>query len=171
MIFQKPLGWLQRFLYNVEGGSIPFPQPTIDISQDYPLEYTSIVVNATGVIGTVTSTIFAPDQEHHGYIPWLSMSVVGGGTCLVADQFRVRVVDPSTNAMDLTVMSGVATSQYPLIRGGLSTAGNMFLGQDAIYIPPGWTCQIGFTSAAAGLNVTYRGILHQRLKSYPVRPT
>lgn len=169
-IFQKPLGWVQRYFYNVEGGNIPFPAPVLPVSYDFPLEYKPISVSGTTAVGTVSFDIFVPGQERHGKVIHLSISA-NPGTFPATDNFRIRIVDPAGNASELALQTGLATGYYPLICSVLGALGppTQFVGVPIpVYIPSGWKLAGAATSVAGGTPFLVTGALWDRLKSYPV---
>lgn len=172
-LFQKPLGWAQRFLYNVEQGPLPFPQLALAVDYDWPLEYKTIQVALVSVVGTTSVTIYDPGQEKHGLVTHLVSTV--STSFLAADTIRLHLIPPNpaaVPAIPLTIQNGYATSFVSMIRslqnGLTGTSAFSNVGIPPVYVPPGWILQGLITSAAAGLSQTFSGVVWERLKSLPV---
>lgn len=170
-LFQKPLGWVQRFLYNVEQGALPFPNLALSIDYDWPLDYRSIAVNLTSIVGTNNTTLYAPDQEHHGIVTHLVTSV--STTFLATDTIRLFLAPPGGGGLSIPIClcTGTAVSEYAFIRSKVDVAsgsGGHYNSIPPVYVPPLWTLSGNMTSTAAGLVQTFSGSVWERLKSYPL---
>lgn len=169
-IVQKWLGWVARFLYNVEHGQVPAPVPVLEVGVDWPLEYTPIVTSYVTVAGSVVTTVLTTDDEHHALLVYLQLAAAAG----------IPVADVLTLAM--TLRTGESVNPWSIngnnaIFTGISVVGgvavqagsNQVFGANPVYVPPGATLRIAHTSAAAGLAVTVRGEALVRPRHYPLR--
>jgi hypothetical protein len=167
-IFQKPLGWVQRYLYNVEAGQIPFPQPVLDVSLDWPLQISRISDNYNTIAGTVNRTVHAPPQEFHSFV--LQLSIVGNipatdviGLIHIVDGLPIRY----------SSITGTALTFCPIIGGYMrnATAAAATDGMRPMYVKPGDSIQIEHFSVAGGVAMAANGACLFRLKSYPLQLT
>lgn len=164
---QKYLGWVQRYLFTVETGTIPYPQPVLNIDLDWPLEQHVIRDSYTTIVGTVNQTILNVPTEYHAWVTHLSVS----GAILAAD--AVGLIHTIQGlVVRLSSNTGTAVSYSPLIGGFLrtATAAAGVDGMRPIYVGPGDSLQVEHGSAAAGAAMTVRGIYIFRSKFHPLLP-
>lgn len=173
-IVQKPLGWLQRFLYNVEYGPLQVPTPVVTVDHDWPLEVQRISITDTTIVGTISPTIYAPGQEKHGIVYLLSSFRSSAGSFPQADIIGFNFVDATGLAIRAVTHDGaIAMDHVPLI-GSLSVYGSAGIGVpirgiDAIYVPPGASLQYIHASGTAGNTLIVLGSVVERPRSYPLR--
>ena len=171
-LFQKPLGWLQRFLYNVEQGHLPFPAPVIEVGQDWPLESQRITSAFTTAVGTISPTVYAPGEEKHGLVWTMSSFRSAAGQFPNTDVQGLNFVSREGTAIRLiSFEASLALDHVPLIEAVALPAATVtpVWGVKAVYVPPGASLQYIHTSVAGGLNGILLGGVIERLKSYPLR--
>lgn len=170
MIFQKPLGWLQRFLYNVELGDLPPIRSTISIDQDWPLEYKKISAGVTTIAGNVFTNLYTASQEKHALV-WMLWA--NNGVLLpVTDSMSLFLVLREGEESPLWNWFGtlVPLTSVPIIGGKtIPAVGGQFSGITPVYVPAGAVLRHIHASVAGGVTYTLSGIMVERLKSYPLR--
>lgn len=170
-LFQKPLGWVQRFLYNVEQGAIPFPQPTLSVDWDWPLQYEKTTTTLTSVNGTVQTTLFTMGAEKHCMLVHFTANFSSGG---VAGDVIFVTLDLGAASQRIYTMNAFAVAHgvLPIIGAktnlGGATAVEM-TGLPPLYVPPGASVILGLQSGTAGSILGLNAIRIERLKSYPLR--
>lgn len=173
MILQKPLGWLQRFLYSVERGELPFPNPVIEIGQDWPLEFLRVSQTFATIAGTLSPTIYAPGEEKHGLVWTLSGFRSAAGVFPATDVMGLNFVTREGTAVRLISFEAGADAldHVPLIGSSVvpAAATAQLSGVSPVYVPPGASLQYIHTSVAGGLNGILLMVVLERLKSYPLR--
>lgn len=173
MILQKPLGWLQRFLYSVERGELPFPNPVIEIGQDWPLEFLRQTTSSATIAGTISPTVYAPGEEKHGLVWTMSAFRSAAGQFPVTDVMGLNFVTRENTAVRMiSYEAGTLTLDHvPLIGSAAVPGGSgiQVVGLQPVYVPPGASLQYIHTSVAGGLNLILLLVVLERLKSYPLR--
>jgi hypothetical protein len=165
MMLQKPLGWLQRFLYNVELGPIPPPQATISIDWDWPLDVKRSTFTITTVVGTVNTTVYDPGQEKHGLILFFSVT---GGTA--ADSGFATLSVPVNAAVRIYTHDSLVGAIQNIIGGLQVTAtGTERRGITPVYVPAGGNLVYGHQSGTAAVALGASLLILERPKSYPLR--
>lgn len=172
MNVQKPLGWLQRFLYNVEMGPLPPLIGSIDVNLDWPLEYLKVKIALSAVgVGNTDFSFYVPGQEKHGLV---CMAFVQTSVALPAgDQIRLRLTNRNLETSFITMIAGTGAAGnnlFALINGySGSGVGPGLYGIPPVYVPAGATLDLEMNSAAGGYNVLLDGFAIERTKSYPLR--
>lgn len=178
-LFQKPLGWLQRFLYNVESGQVPFPTPTISIDLDWPLEPTMGIDSRITSAGTEEYLTFSPpgpDSGNQFHAIVTDVSIRGNTPFPATDEIHLvyrfapySLTNP-TNAEEIVLwsFSGYAMRNLMLV-GGLSFETALIMpGHRPVYVAPGHCIFIRHGSAAGGVTVNARALVYSRPKSHPL---
>lgn len=171
-LLQKPLGWLQRFLYNVEDGPIPGPQAVITVDHDWPLEARIVLATYNTIAGFVTTDLLTLSQENHALFFGL-MLTGSGGTVATTDSIQMSVENftPGQSWVPIRYSGfAAAVDNVPLIQAKMMGAAQVQMhGVDPQYMPPGSTLRISHGSVAGGLAVSLKGAVVVRPKSYPLR--
>ena len=170
-VLQKPLGWLQRYLYNIEQGPLPFPQPVITINHDWPLEYRAFTNAFNTIVGTQSVNLYlpAPQQEKHGIVRYLSVL----GANLAGDLAQLQIVDPAGIATLIEHQTGSVAGGFIMLGGPFIQGPGAFscpVAIPGVYIPPGWLLRLNYTSAVAATPFTVQGVVWERVRSYPLVP-
>lgn len=168
---QHYFGWLQRFLYQIESGELPFPTPAVDVSWDWPQEHRILSRDYATIAGTVTTPFYQPAEGRHGLV-WASSIEVGAGIA-ANDSVSLRLdrggLTPSVNLTRFD--SNGALIHMPLI-GGLAvnvTSGMFIRGIDPVYVPNGMTLNVIHSSAAGGQSVSGRAVVIDLPSFQPLR--
>lgn len=170
MRLQKPLGWVQRYLYNIEQGPIPGPSAVLSVDQDWPLPlYAVRQISGATIAGQVTTTVYQPDVEHHGLV--IGAHLESAGAAFPAtDIVTVTLADEVVRVGILgRFQPTVAFSFLPLIGGEYLSGADRFRGPNPIYVPPRWQVEVRHASVAGGINFNVNLIVLERLRSYPLR--
>jgi len=169
--FQKPLGWFQRYLYNVEYGDIPFPNPSVDISLDWPLQWSHNRSSYATIAGSVATTVYQPDNEHHGLVVGVTVQVTSLANFVASDTLTLTLEDTgSLRQWTIHFWNNVAAPHATLVGGRTSlTGGVCVVGCDPMYIPPGFKMTINHGSVAGGVNHFVDSMVLERFKYYPLR--
>lgn len=168
-ILQKPLGWAQRFLYNVEQGPLPSPQLVLPIDQDWPLEQKMVRADGNTAAGGLTTLTIAPGQEKHALVTHLLQNGDIATPFPATDNVFARMTQPNGLVMDIARTGGSAVNYFPLVGCALNGSSLQWFGIDPVYVPPGWTLEILHVSVAGGIFYESVAIYLERLKSYPLR--
>lgn len=171
LYLQKPLGWLQRFLYNIQAGPIPFPQPTIAVDQDWPLEIVRIQVNFTPIVGTLSvPNVVQTSADQHALVFMLNTVQTGAGGWPANEQASLNLnwnglAVPIFQVLDLNPFD-----MFPMIGGAARVTGsNLIKGMPPVYVPPSASLDYTHVSVAGGLTGGLFGVALFRQKSYPLR--
>lgn len=169
-VFQKPLGWVQRYLYNIEAGQLPFPQLTLPIDLDWPRQVYRAFNSFSSVAGTTNQNILQPPAEFHAIMTHLSL---GYSAAIPATDTVGLIYNFASGAqVRLSAITGtVFGGQYISLIGGVSwqNTSGMLMGIDPVYVQPGDSLQVEVSSAAGGLTIQAVGMYQFRQKSLPIR--
>jgi len=169
---QKPLNWLQKFLYNVEWGPFPFPQPTISIDHDWPLEFERINNVFVTVAGTLNNPgFFSTNANQHALIFQLSTIQTGaGGWPAAGEQCSLNQTIQGLAVPLIQVLDLNPYDVFPLIGCAARVTGQPIVqGLRPIYMPPSSQLDYTHVSTAGGLNGALMGYAMIRQKVYPLR--
>lgn len=168
---QRYLGWLQRFLFQAEVGSFPFPQPTVGIDYDWPLPLQPIGFTYTSAVGNTQTTIIASDIEKHYLIDILCMQ--GAAVFPITDIFQLTLSQPAGEDIPLIRYAGtdVAALTLPLIGTSLKSNGSgaQLVGIPPIYLPPQSILRVNHASVAGGVVTKIIGRRLELPKFSPLR--
>lgn len=176
---QRYLGWLQRFLYQVETGQVPPVIPTVQINQDWPQQVEFRRFTYTSIIGTVTTVVYQPPEGKHGLVFLSEGGEITGGNLAVGDTVAMDVSrNLSPFARVFILRSNTATvqwSDWPFIgavcvsRGPGGAPPIMLRGADPVYVGPGCTLRVTHTAAIAGGNYFVQAGLIELPQFMPLR--
>lgn len=169
---QKPLSWVQRFLYNSAGGQ-PLPAFTmsIPIGTDWPLQTEIRTISYATIAGTVSTTIFAPRSGNHGFLISALTQTAAGGNWPATDQIELIQNQSSApfNGISLLKIQGTAFEKIPLVNDVFIQASVQLSGVVPLYVPNSQFVKIDHFSVAGGVNAIIRLICLEVPESYPLR--
>lgn len=172
-VFQKPLGWVQRYFFNVEHGELPAPRLSLSIDHDWPLYVHVAIATYTTVAATDVSTdLLTCTQEQHAL--FYSLMATGVGATIPATdsvQLSLENVTPGQSYVPVRFSGfAAAVDNVPLIGAVMQgQAHPQMFGGDPQYIPPGASLRITHRSIAGGVSMSLKGAVLVRPKSYPLR--
>lgn len=171
LFLQKPLQWLQRWLYGVASGPIPFPAPVIEVGQDWPLELErinppTVVVGA----GVTPINILTLSEADHALITTLSIFKSNAGVWAAAEA-GTFVLTQQSLAVPLIQAVIAGFDLFPLVNAlsNFQTGAVHTVGLDTLYVPPGGKLDWNHTSTAGGDTLGALGFMLRRPKSFPLR--
>lgn len=155
---QKYLGWLSRYLYAVETGTIQVPLPTIDVANE-PFVWRDLRGSAVTVIGNQTLDFTTPEGRRRLHV-WGAIS--GAPAFTAGDDVQACLLrDGLTYPIFQADNVGVFTAGVPIL--GMEwfapAATEEFMrGARPLVVGPGESLRIIVGSAAGGTTFNYRGL-------------
>lgn len=171
-IFQKFLGWAQRFFFQQASGTLPDPHLVLEIGVDWPLE-TQLLTPAdyVTIAGSLPTVISAPGAQEHALVYLATVSVVAGGGPPATDSIGLLLRSPNGDGARPFDMSGlaVATGAINLIGGTRMIGTTGIRGALPIYVGPLQELRIVHDSVAGGVTMRPRVWQVIRPAYYPLR--
>lgn len=168
---QKPLSWVQRYLYHIAQGPLPPVQASLSIDYDWPLE--SVLQKPPDYVtiaGQVITDMYVPAPDRHGLVYLLTAGVVAGGPVPATDSFALLLRDLAGDGARPFEVNGTAwASTMIAIGGNRYDTGNVYFGADPVYVAPGQILRILHTSVAGGVTLRARAYVIDRPSYYPLR--
>lgn len=171
LILQKPVNWLQKYLFNVESGDLPFPAPTIELGSE-PVEWKDIRGSAVMPAGAGPGIIqlLTPPDRRRIYV-WATVSVSGVALIATDAVILTYVKIPPFLPQPLVFFQSIAgVDPIPMINTATQflTGGNSLFGVRPVKVDAGDRIQIDTVSVAGGATLSWRSLALDVPASYPL---
>ena len=156
---QKYLGWLRRYLYQVETGDLPPIIPTVELKNE-PFDYRIINTAYSTVAGAISPIdVFSgvTEPESRAVVCWLNVDAAAlpaTDTVIVSVVKSGRVVPICYGST-----SAALNSTILLVRTTANINGVRYQGAPPVVLNPGDRLSLEHISVAGGVAVVLRGLL------------
>lgn len=154
---QRYLGWLQRFLYQVETGNVPPVMPVVQINQDWPIQPTYVRFLYNTIAGTQTQIVYTAPEGKHALVFLAEGGQAAGGALPAGETVGMDLSRNLTPFARVFLMRNLQPIDWAFIgstvvNGNLAAAA-VIRGADPVYVGTGNTLRVTHTSAAGGVQM------------------